>query len=187
MKPKPSPSPLGKTLLPAAAIQKRVGELARAITAHYRGKPLVVVALLNGSLFFLVDLLRRMPPETGVECWRVSSYEGTASQGILRGLDQCRGDFKGRHVLLLDDILDTGLTLHAVAAHLRKLGAEKVEICVLLNKRRKRTVNVKPKWTGFGIGDEFVVGYGLDYNGHYRGLKSIRLFKASGASAPATA
>ena len=184
MKPKPaaSRSPLGKTLLPAAAIQRRVGELARAIAAHYRGKPLVIVALLNGSLFFLVDLLRRLPPETGVECWRVSSYEGTASQGVLRGLEQCRGDFKGRHVLLLDDILDTGLTLHAVSAHLKKLGAEKVEICVLLNKRRKRTVNLKPKWVGFGIGDEFVVGYGLDYDGRYRSLKSIRLFDSSAIS-----
>ena len=175
-----APSPLGKTLLSSAALQKRVGELARSITAHYRGKPLVIVALLNGSLFFLVDLLRKLPPETGVECWRVSSYEGTASKGTLQGLDQCRGDFKGSHVLLLDDILDTGLTLHAVAAHLRKLGAAKVEICVLLNKKRKRTVTIKPKWIGFDIGDEFVVGYGLDYNGQYRSLKSIRLFNAAG-------
>ena len=172
-------SPLGKTLIPAAAIQKRVGELARAITAHYKGKPLVVVALLNGSLFFLVDLLRQLPPETGVECWRVSSYEGTASQGTLRGLDQCKGDFAGRHVVLLDDILDTGLTLHAVSAHLKKLGAAKVEICVLLNKRRKRTVSIRPRWSGFRIGNEFVVGYGLDYNGQYRSLKSIRLFDSS--------
>ncbi|HEY8965228.1 MAG TPA: hypoxanthine phosphoribosyltransferase [Candidatus Methylacidiphilales bacterium] len=172
-------SPLGRTLISSAALQKRVGELARAITAHYRGKPLVVVALLNGSLFFLVDLLRRLPPETGVECWRVSSYEGTASKGKLHGLDRCTGDFKGRHVLLLDDILDTGLTLHAVGAHLRKLGAEKVEVCVLLNKRKRRTVKIAPKWSGFRIGNEFVVGYGLDYDGKYRSLKSIRLFNSA--------
>ncbi|SDU07828.1 hypoxanthine phosphoribosyltransferase [Verrucomicrobium sp. GAS474] len=171
------PSPLGKTLLSSAVLQKRVAALADAITSHYRGKPLVIVALLNGSLFFLVDLLRRLPPETGVECWRVSSYEGTASKGKLHGLDQCKGDFRRKQVLLLDDILDTGLTLHAVSAHLRKLGAEQIEICVLLNKKRKRTVAIRPKWSGFGIGNEFVVGYGLDYNGQYRSLKSIRLFK----------
>jgi len=175
-------SPLGKILISSAALRKRVGELARAIEAHYRGKPLVVVALLNGSLFFLVDLLRRLPPETGVECWRVSSYEGTASKGTLKGLDACRGDFRGRHVLLRDDILDTGLTLHAVEAHLRKLGAAKVEICVLLNKRKKRAVAIRPKWSGFAIGNEFVVGYGLDYNGQYRSLKSIRLFNPAPAA-----
>jgi len=163
----------GRTLLPAAAIRRRVAALGREISARYPAsrQPLTVLGLMNGSVFFLVDL----PPETFVECWRVQSYQGTASTGTLGGLEHCRGDFQGRTVVIVDDILDTGLTLDAVRRRVLALGAQRAEICVLLRKKRRRTVKVAARWVGFDIADEFVIGYGLDHDGKYRGLKSIRV------------
>jgi hypoxanthine phosphoribosyltransferase len=171
----------GRTLLSATALRRRVKELAASITAHYRGKPLTVLALLNGSVFFLVDLVRLLPPETQIECWRVRSYEGTRSGGQVRGLAHCEGDFAGRNVLIVDDILDTGLTLDAVRRRVLELGAARAEVCVLLRKKRKRTVKVGAKWAGFDIPDAFVIGYGLDLDGKYRSLKSIRVLEPSNA------
>jgi len=180
-KPKPAaPSP-GRRLLSAAALNRRVAELGREISLRYPASrhPLTVLGLMNGSVFFLVDLVRHLPVETHVECWRVKSYQGTASSGALRGLDHCEGDFAGRTVVIVDDILDTGLTLDAVRRKVVELGAARVEICVLLQKKRRRTVKVAARWVGFDIADEFVVGYGLDHDGRYRGLKSIRVLPAA--------
>jgi len=170
----------GRTLLSAAAIRRRVAELGREISARYPADrhPLTLLGLMNGSVFFLVDLMRHLPVETHVECWRVQSYQGTASTGTLRGLDHCQGDFQGRTVVIVDDILDTGLTLDAVRRRVLELGAKRAEICVLLRKKRRRTVKVAARWVGFDIADEFVIGYGLDHDGKYRGLKSIRSIRA---------
>jgi len=169
-----SSRPPGKTLISATALQRRVAVLGREIAAHYGREPFVVLGLMNGSLFFLVDLLRRLPAETRVECWRVQSYAGRASSGKLQGLAHCGGDFAGRRVLIVDDILDTGLTLDAVTRRAKELGAKKIDLCVLLRKRRRRTVAVRARWAGFDIADRFVVGYGLDLDGQYRALKSIQ-------------
>ncbi len=170
----------GRVLLSAAAIRRRVAELGREISARYPAErhPLTVLGLMNGSVFFLVDLARHLPVETHVECWRVQSYAGTASTGTLRGLEHCRGDFRGRTVVIVDDILDTGLTLDAVRRRVLELGAARAEICVLLRKKRRRTVKVAARWVGFDIADEFVIGYGLDHDGKYRGLKAIRVLPA---------
>jgi len=172
-----SPAAPGRILLSAAAIRRRVSELGREISARYPANrhPLTVLGLMNGSVFFLVDLVRHLPVETHVECWRVQSYAGTASTGTLHGLEHCRGDFQGRTVVIVDDILDTGLTLDAVRRRVLELGAARAEICVLLRKKRRRTVKVAARWVGFDIADEFVIGYGLDHDGKYRGLKSIRV------------
>jgi hypoxanthine phosphoribosyltransferase len=151
-----------------------VRQLARSIRAHYRDTPLTVVGLMNGSLFFLVDLVRLLPPQTRIECWRVSSYRGKKSTGQLRGLDAVQGDYRGRQVLIVDDILDTGLTLGEVRRKLRSLRAADVRVCVLLDKNVPRKKNITADWTGFSIGNEFVLGYGLDLDHAYRTLPMIR-------------
>jgi hypoxanthine phosphoribosyltransferase len=130
---------------------------------------------MNGSLFFLVDLLKHMPPDYHVECWRVQSYHGEASTGKLEGLEYTSGNFQGYDVLIIDDVLDTGLTLHAVKKRVLELGARRADICVLLKKRGTQKNKVIAKWIGFEIGKEFVIGYGLDLDGKYRGYKDIRV------------
>lgn len=166
--------PPGQPYLSATQIRQRVRTLAASIRKTYHQRPLTIVALLKGSVFFVVDLLRHLPPDTEVEFWNISSYEGTRSTGKIRGLRHCRGDFKGRDVLLIDDILDTGLTLDRTRRHAKKLGARSVSVCVLLSKRRSRVRSVQARWVGFSIKNEFVVGYGLDLNQRYRALPSIR-------------
>jgi len=166
--------PPGQPYLSAPRIRRRVRTLASSIRKNYRNRPLTIVALLKGSVFFVVDLLRHLPIDTEVEFWNVSSYQGTQSTGKIRGLHHCRGNFRGRDVLLIDDILDSGLTLDRTRAHAKKLGARSVQICVLLSKKRKRVRPVQARWVGFVIKDEFVVGYGLDLDQRYRALPSIR-------------
>ena len=166
--------PPGKPYLSALAIQRRVRTLASSIRQAYQNRPLTIVALLKGSVFFVVDLLRYLDPDTEVEFWNISSYAGTKSTGKIRGLEHCRGNFRGRDVLLIDDILDSGLTLDRTRSHAKKLGARTVQVCVLLSKKRKRVRNVHALWVGFKIKDEFVVGYGLDLDQRYRALPSIR-------------
>lgn len=171
--------PPGQPYLSAPRIRRRIRVLANSICHTYQNRPLTIVALLKGSIFFVVDLLRRLPPDTEVEFWNVSSYAGTQSTGKIRGLKHCRGDFRGRDVLLIDDILDSGLTLDRTRRHAKKLGARSVSICVLLRKRRKRVRSVKARWVGFSIKNEFVVGYGLDLDQRYRALPSIRSLPAN--------
>ena len=166
--------PPGQPYLSSSQIRRRVRELGASIRRTYRNRPLTIVALLKGSAFFVVDLLRHLDPDTEVEFWNISSYEGTRSTGKIRGLHHCRGDFRGRDVLLIDDILDSGLTLNRTRAHAKSLGARTVQICVLLSKKRKRICRIQARWIGFPIKDEFVVGYGLDLDQRYRALPSIR-------------
>ena len=178
--------PPGRILLTQAQIRARVRQLGRSITRHYRkqsltGRRPVFLGVMNGALFFLADLLRAVDlADTEISCVRLASYAGRRSTGAVRGLDALGDSIRGRHVLIVDYIFDTGRTLSALAARLKKLGAADVKICVLLEKRRRHEMAVKPDWTGFRIADEFVVGYGLDYNGRYRGLKQVRVLKNNG-------
>ena len=167
--------PPGKPYLSASQIRRRVLTLAGSIRRAYHRRPLTIIALLKGSVFFVVDLLRHLDPDTEVEFWNISSYQGTRSTGKIRGLQHCRGNLKGRDVLLIDDILDSGLTLDRTRAHAKKLGARSVAICVLLSKKRRRVRSVQARWVGFTIKNEFVVGYGLDLDQRYRSLPSIRI------------
>lgn len=172
----PSTALPGRTLISASAIQRRVRTLAHDIRTHYGDHPLTVVGLMNGSLFFLTDLTRHLPPHTRIECWRVASYRGRTSTGKLRGLDAViSGDYRGRHVLIVDDILDTGLTLHHVQRKLRALHAADIKICVLLKKEVSRRHRLNAHWVGFSIPNRFVIGYGLDLNHAYRTLPMIRV------------
>ncbi len=165
----------GRILLSQAQIRTRIRQLGKSITRHYRGKRPLFLGVMNGALFFLADLIRAVDLETEISCVQLASYAGTESTGKIRGLDALNKSVTGRHVLIIDDILDTGRTLSALSARLKKLGAADVKICVLLEKRRRHEVPVRADWIGFKIADEFVIGYGLDYKGQYRGLKQVRI------------
>jgi len=166
----------GRIILTQAQILARVRQLGRELTKHYAGERPLFLGIMNGALFFLADLLRATDLDSEITCVRLASYAGTKSGGKLRGLEAMGDSFKGRHVVIVDDVFDTGQTLAEVAKRLRELGAADVKVCVLLQKKKKQMA-VKVDWIGFKIPDEFVVGYGLDYNGRFRGLKQIRVLE----------
>lgn len=165
---------IARVLIDEKVIEKRLDVMAAQIEREFPEGTLLAIILLKGALVFAADLLRRVERPLEIECLNVSSYHGgTESSGEVDFLDRSFPEVKGRHVLLLDDILDTGRTLHAVAERLREEGAEAVHTCVLLSKDRPRVEEVEADYTGFQIGDEFVVGYGLDYMGRYRNLPHV--------------
>ena len=168
---------LGRTLFDATTIASRLDALAADITAFYANKPLTVLAILNGSLVFAADLLRRIPLPLRLECLGVASYHGAAeSSGTVTFLQHALPDFTHRHVLILDDILDTGCTLHAIRQRLVAEAAPlSIRVAVLLRKRKLRAQPLDADYAGFEIDDTFVVGYGLDYQGHYRNLPEVRV------------
>ena len=169
-----------KVLVDEGVIQKRLDILAEKVMVDFEGKPMVVVALLKGAVLFMADLMRRIPLPMEFECLNVSCYHGgTQSSGEVKFLDTVQPDVEGKYVLLLDDILDTGLTLEAVAKKLKDQGAADVKTCVLLSKDIPRETVKEADYTGFVIGDEFVVGYGLDYQGRYRNLPYVGILKES--------
>jgi hypoxanthine phosphoribosyltransferase len=163
-----------KILYHESTILSRLDELASEITEDYEGKDLTVFAVLNGSFIFMADLLRRIPLQLQVDCLSVSSYHGIKSTGRINFRQTQFADIRGRHVLILDDILDSGMTLHTVRERLAaESGALSLEVCVLLRKRVSRERRVEADYVGFDIPNEFVVGYGLDYNERYRNLPFI--------------
>ena len=168
-----------KILFHESTILVRLDELAAQLTDDYRDKELTVVAVLNGSLIFMADLLRRVPLPLRVDCLGVSSYHGgTESSGVVTFDQVSLPDIDGRHVLILDDILDSGRTLHAISAKLRaETKPLSVRSCVLLAKKKERAVEAAADYVGFEIGDEFVVGYGLDYEERYRNLPFVGVLR----------
>lgn len=168
-----------RVLIDEKVIQKRLDTMAAEIDREFPAGPIVAIVLLKGAFVFAADLLRRIPRPLEIECLNVASYHGgTESSGVVKFLDHSLPDVKGRHVLLLDDILDTGRTLKAVSDRLREDGCVAVHTGVLLAKDRPREENVQADYVGFEIGDEFVVGYGLDYKGRYRNLPFVGVLKA---------
>ena len=168
-----------RTLFHEQTILRRLDELGASITREYDGKDLTVIAVLNGSIFFVADLLRRIQLPLRLDCIRVSSYHGgTRSSGTVSFSEASLPEVQGRHVLILDDILDTGRTLQAIRDRLRlEADALSVRICVLLRKEKIRAEELDADYVGFDIGDEFVVGYGLDYMENYRNLPFIGVLK----------
>jgi hypoxanthine phosphoribosyltransferase len=162
-------------LLTAEQIQQRVDELAAEIGADYRDRsPFTIVGVLTGSLMFLADLVRRLDLPLRIGLIQASSYRGaTELPGSLRIMPEIAPDVRGRHVLVLDDILDTGQTLQHVVAHLKKLNPASLHVAVLLRKQGRQNIPLEPDYCGFTIPDAFVVGYGLDYDDEYRQLPYI--------------
>lgn len=162
-----------ETLLDAAAIQERVGALGRRIEADYRGKALTVLGVLKGSVFFLADLLRHVQIPLRLDFLRASSYGNqTVSSGIVQ-LSAVEGAFEGRHVLIVDDILDSGRTLHTIRREIERQAPASVKTCVLVDKKVARAVELEADYRAFEIPNVFIVGYGLDYAEHYRNLPYI--------------
>lgn len=171
---------IDKILIDEEIIQKRLDVLASQIVNDFQGKPMLVIALLKGAVLFTADLLRRVPLPMEIEFLNVASYHGgTESSGEVSFLDHSLPDVRGKAVLLLDDILDTGRTLDAVMEKLKGEGASYVKTCVLLSKDIEREHFSKADYSGFIVGDEFVVGYGLDYDGRYRNLPYVGILKDS--------
>ncbi|AMV22785.1 Hypoxanthine-guanine phosphoribosyltransferase [Gemmata sp. SH-PL17] len=163
-----------EVLITADRIQARVEELATEIVCAYDGKPVTVVGILTGCLVFTADLIRRINLPLRVAFITASSYRGeTVVPGRLEIRDELLPDITGRHILLLDDILDTGKTLTRVVAHLIDRGAASVKVGVLLRKIGRQEVPFEPDFVGFTIPDKFVVGYGLDFNDEYRHLPFV--------------
>jgi hypoxanthine phosphoribosyltransferase len=164
-------------------IAARLDQLAAQITQDYQGKDLTVLAILNGSLIFMADLLRRIPLPLQLDCLRVKSYfGGMVTTGRVQFDHSALPQVHGRHVLLLDDILDSGNTLEAIIETIR-LEARPLSLksCVLLRKIKKRDLSIEADYVGFDIEDEFVVGYGLDYQERYRNLPLIGILKPESA------
>jgi hypoxanthine phosphoribosyltransferase len=163
-------------MITSAQIARRVRRLGRQISTVYADidTPLVMVVILKGATVFAADLLRSLSIPAELEFVRASSYPtGTSSNGRLRLAHMVEGPLVGRHVLLVEDIIDSGVTVTAVARRIRKLGAASVRLAALLDRPARRQVEVKIDFTGFVIPDRFVIGYGLDYAGLYRELPHI--------------
>lgn len=169
---------LDHVLVSETAIRRRVSALAEQLNKVYRGKDLTVIAVVNGALIFTADLLRQMRSPLRLDCIRASSYHaGTAATGKPVIIDNLKLDIAGHDVLLVDDILDTGNTLSAVKELLLAKKAASVRTCVLLDKKARRVVPFEAEYVGFEIPNEFVVGYGLDFNERYRNLPCIGVLK----------
>jgi hypoxanthine phosphoribosyltransferase len=169
---------LERILFDEKAILRRLDELADQISADYHDRELTVIAILNGSLIFVADLLRRIPLSLKLDCLSVASYHGrlqTSGEVIFRQI--APPDVAGRHILLLDDILDSGTTLDAIRERLETASPRSIRICVLLRKTKLWMRAIDAYYVGFDIADEFVVGYGLDYMERYRNLPYIGMLR----------
>ena len=169
----PAPRP-GHALVPEKEIVARVGELGRAIARDYAAANLVLVGVLQGAIPFVADLMRAVALDLTVDFVRTSSYgSGTTSSGSVRLVTDLSIDITDRHVLIVDDIVDTGHTLAALKRTLQARGPRSVRTCVLLDKTGRRETEVSIDYVGFTIPNVFVVGYGLDYGGLYRNLPYV--------------
>lgn len=165
-------------LLTEQMLARRVAELARAIEADYQGKDLLLVGVLKGAVIFLADLMRHLSLPLAVDFMAVASYgAATKSSGVVRILKDLDMPLSARHVLLVEDIVDTGLTLRYLLDVLKTRSPASLRTCVLLDKPDRRQVEVPVDYCGFVIPDVFVVGYGLDYAENYRQLPYIAVFQ----------
>jgi len=169
---------LETVLVSAQDIKKRVTTLGAEIAAAYGNEEITVVSIINGAVFFTADLLREIPNPVRLDCIRISSYRNdTKSNGQPKMLQSLTLDVSNRHVLLIDDILDTGKTFSAVSIMLKKLNPASFHTCALLDKRGRREVAFEADFVGFQIPDKFVVGYGLDFAERYRNLPCIGILR----------
>lgn len=164
---------LGKTLIAEADLQARVRDLGARISQDYAGRNLVLIGILRGSAVFMADLLRAITIPVKMDFLAISSYVGRDSSGVVRLLKDLDHPIAGADVLLVEDIIDTGLTLSYVLRVLRTREPASLDVCTLLNRTRSRLIDQPLRYVGFEIPDEFVVGYGLDYNQRYRNLPHL--------------
>lgn len=167
-----------EVLFTAEKLAQRVNELGRQITSDYEGKELLVVGVLKGANVFLGDLIRHIEIPIEIDFIAAASYgNSTESSGVVRLLKDLDYPIENRHVLLIEDLIDTGLTLHYLAENLKARQPASFQICTLLDKPERRKVAMEVDYKGFDIPDEFIVGYGIDYNQKYRNLPYIATLK----------
>jgi hypoxanthine phosphoribosyltransferase len=165
---------LEKVLLTEEQILARIGELAADIWRDYAERDILLVGVLKGAVLVMADLMRALPGSVPMDWMAVSSYgSGTKSSGVVRIIKDLDTDITGRHVLIVEDIIDSGLTLSWIRSNLASRGPASVEICALLRKPEVAKVEIDVKYVGFDIPNEFVVGYGLDYAEQYRNLRVV--------------
>jgi hypoxanthine phosphoribosyltransferase len=165
---------LGEVLVPAEDLSRRVRELAAEVSADYADKDLVLVGVLKGAVFFVADFMRALEIDCEVDFMAVASYgSATRSSGVVRILKDLDSVINGRHVLIVEDIVDSGLTLQYLLRNLAGRSPASLEVCALLIKPERQKVDLKPKYVGFEIPDKFVVGYGLDHAERYRNLPFV--------------
>ncbi|HEX9482549.1 MAG TPA: hypoxanthine phosphoribosyltransferase [Solirubrobacteraceae bacterium] len=169
---------LGEVLVTAEALQRRVAELGRQITADYSGRPLLLVGVLKGAVFFLSDLMRFIEVPVEVDFMAVASYgSATDSSGVVRILKDLDASIEGRDVVIVEDIVDSGLTLQYLLRNLGSRNPASLEVCALLTKPERRKVDLPTRYVGFEIPNRFVVGYGLDYAERYRNLPYVAVME----------
>jgi hypoxanthine phosphoribosyltransferase len=167
-----------EVLITSSEIQGKVGELGKLITNDYRGERPLLIGVLRGAVIVLGDLMRNIDLPCEIDFMDISSYgTGTSSSGVVRILKDLEEDITGRHVLIVEDIIDTGLTLSYLRRSLLARKPASLEICALLSKPSRRRVELDVRYLGFEVPDEFVVGYGLDFAGAYRNLPDICVLK----------
>ncbi len=170
---------MAKILLTEEQIQNRISELGEMLTAEYADKNPVIVGVLKGVVVFYADMIRKIRVPCQIDFMWLSSYAGTSSTGNLMVRQDISADIRGRHVLILEDIFDTGTSLDFTVRHLLEKGPASLKICTFLDKpeRRRPGITLQADYVGFTVPNEFVVGYGLDYNERYRNLPYVGVLK----------
>ena len=177
---------IGEVLVSEAEIDAKVRELGARIASDHGDRPLTLVSVLKGSLPFMADLMRAIPIPVRIDLMEVSSYGGTSteSSGLVRILKDLSASIEGEDVLIVEDIIDTGLTLNYLLRYLRGKNPRSLRICTLLDKPARRLVDIPVDYVGFTIPDQFVVGYGLDYGEFYRNLRFVGVLRPEVYSSP---
>lgn len=166
---------LGKILFPSSVINDKVSELGNRITEDYSGKDLLLISVLRGGVIFVTDLARKIDIDLTIDFMSISSYHGIhqTSTGVVKITKDLEDSIEGKDVIIVEDIIDTGLTISYLLRNLKSRYPVSIEICTLLDRNVRRIANINIKYIGFSIGEEYVVGYGLDYKQKYRNLDSI--------------
>ena len=175
--------PIAEVLIGSEELARRIDEIGAQISRDYEGEELLLVGVLKGAVFFMADLARRIECPVSLDFMAVSSYgSSTDSSGVVRILKDLDIDIKGRHVLIVEDIIDSGLTLSYLLKNLRSRHPASLEICALLTKPSRRRIEIPCRYVGFEIEDKFVVGYGLDLADHFRTLDFIGVLTPEAAA-----
>lgn len=164
-------------LFSADNIKEKVAAMALRISEDFKGKDPLIIAVLKGSFVFCADLIRNLGPSFAVDFITLSSYSGSVSEGKVRVISNLKENLEGRDIIIVEDIIDTGMTLDFLLNEFKLKNPKSIAICVLLDKKCARVKDIEVKYSCFEIGDDFIVGYGLDYNGFYRGLPYIGKLK----------
>ncbi len=163
-----------EVLYSAEVIQERIAALGKQISEEYKGEEVIAVCILRGAFMFAADLLKNFEGKIAIDFMAVSSYGGgTKTSGVVKIVKDLDSDIKGKHVLVIEDIVDTGLTLTYLKEYLERQSPKSLKLCTLLDKPERREVDIAVDYIGFSIPNRFIIGYGLDYDQHYRNLPYI--------------